>query len=111
MLKVGIIGFGVQGSFYARLIQKEKRVEDLSVCAICDVDSERIRLAQELYPDIPTYDNAETLLENAKCDFVIVAIPHYSHPSVVMSALSKGVPVMNEKPSGVYARQVREMNE
>ena len=43
-------------------------------------------------------------------DAVIVAIPHYDHPTYSIMAMKKGIHVMCEKPAGVYTKQVLEMN-
>lgn len=41
---------------------------------------------------------------------VTVAVPHYQHPELSIRALKKGLHVVCEKPAGVYAKQVKEMN-
>ncbi len=51
------------------------------------------------------------MIKNAGIDAVIIAVPHYDHPRLVMEALENGLHVMCEKPAGVYTKQVREMNE
>jgi predicted dehydrogenase len=38
-------------------------------------------------------------------------VPHYDHPPLAIQAFQRGLHVMVEKPAGVYARQVRQMNE
>ncbi len=42
---------------------------------------------------------------------VLIATPHYDHPSLAIRAFAKGLHVLIEKPAGVYTKQVREMNE
>jgi predicted dehydrogenase len=42
---------------------------------------------------------------------VVVAVPHYDHPKLVIDALESGHHVVCEKPAGVYTKQVKEMNE
>lgn len=44
-------------------------------------------------------------------DAVIVATPHYFHPTLTKEALLKGLHVMCEKPAGVFTKAVREVNE
>lgn len=50
------------------------------------------------------------MIDKADIDAVIVAVPHYDHPSLTIRALEKGLNVICEKPAGVYTKQVREMN-
>ena len=44
-------------------------------------------------------------------DGVIIATPHYDHPSLVIKAFDNNLHALVEKPAGVYTKQVREMNE
>jgi len=41
----------------------------------------------------------------------LVETPHYSHTEIVTYCLENGMPVICEKPAGVYTKEVREMNE
>lgn len=44
-------------------------------------------------------------------DSVLIAVPHYDHPKLAIEAFSYGLNVYNEKPAGVYTKQVLEMND
>lgn len=110
MNRLGIVGFGALGSFYARMIGAENRVEGLTVGAICDIDSKRRELAASLYPNIPVYNNMDEMLASGNCDFISVAVPHYLHPELTMKALNFGMPVIVEKPAGIIPATVKEMN-
>ena len=66
---------------------------------------------RKLFPGKYTcYRSGEELIEKADVDAVIIATPHYSHPALAIAAFAKGLHVLSEKPSGVYTKQVREMN-
>lgn len=110
MLKIGIIGFGALGSFYARMISKERRVEGLALGAICDIDSAKREQARQLYPDVCVYDSIDQVLADKKCDFISIAVPHYLHPALTIQALEAGMPVVVEKPAGIVPKYVKEMN-
>lgn len=110
MNRIGIIGFGALGSFYAHMIADEHRVDGVTVGAICDIDAEKREKAKSLYPQIPVYSTADELLDSGNCDFVSVAVPHYVHPEITMKAIRKGMPVIVEKPAGIIPSTVREMN-
>ena len=51
------------------------------------------------------------MLDSGKINAALIAVPHYDHPKYAMECFKRGIHVLTEKPAGVYARQVREMNE
>ena len=51
------------------------------------------------------------MVTSGKVDAVVTTVPHYLHPEMAIYALAHGVHVLVDKPAGVYAKQVREMNE
>lgn len=109
-LKFAIIGFGTQGSAYGRFID-EGMVPSIDLVAVCDIDEERTKLAKELYPQVETYSDYKELIDSGKVEAIVTTVPHYLHPEMAIYALSKGVHVLNEKPAGVYTKQVKKLNE
>ena len=113
-IKFGIVGVGNQGSNYALNLFEKGKIENGVLAAVCDcnpvkLDAVRAKLAD---PDSVRYfESYADLLESGSCDAVIIAVPHELHPEMVMQALAKDVHVISDKPAGVYAKQVREMNE
>lgn len=110
-VRVGIIGIGNMGSSHAaKLIKNE--VPNIELTAICDVKPERLKWAKDTLGDnIKLYEDANTLFEANVVDAVLIATPHYDHPTLAINAFSHGLHVLIEKPAGVYTKQVREMNE
>lgn len=51
------------------------------------------------------------MLDSGLIDAALIAVPHYEHPTYAVKCFQRGIHVLTEKPAGVYARQVREMNE
>ena len=109
-LRIGIAGMGNMGSKHAKNITDGKMPE-IELCAIADRKQERRDFAKENYKNVKIYTEAEDMIKNADIDAVIVAVPHYQHPELVMCALKSNKHVMCEKPAGVYTKAVREMNE
>ena len=109
-VRFGIIGVGNMGKSHINMHIKGEHKE-LRITAIADINPERLAAAAELLPGVKTYDTAEALLDSGEVDAVIIATPHYDHSPIAQYAFSKGVHVLTEKPAGVYAKQVREMNE
>lgn len=109
-VRLGIIGLGNMGSSHATKIFAGE-CPDITLSAVADVKPERLEWAKEqLGDDVVRYSTAEEMLDSGLIDAVIVAIPHYDHPTYAIKAMRKGIHVMVEKPAGVYTKQVLEMN-
>ena len=109
-LRTGIVGFGNMGSAHAGYVLDGK-VPNMEITAVCDLIPARLEYAKELIPGVAVFENAEDMYASGICDAVIVATPHYAHPSLSASAFAHGLHVLCEKPVGVYTKQVLEMNE
>ncbi|MDR0474370.1 MAG: Gfo/Idh/MocA family oxidoreductase, partial [Treponema sp.] len=84
------------------------------LAAVADGNPARREWAKEnLPPGIAIFGEGEELISASKglIQAVLVATPHYLHPSLTIKALGAGFHVMCEKPAGVYTKQVREMNQ
>ena len=109
-LRLGVIGYGNMGSGHVGNIMNGK-VPNMVVGAVCDNAPGRLEAVKAKYPDMPVFENATDLFKSGLCDVVIIATPHYDHPSLVIEAFEYGLHVITEKPAGVYTMQVKEMNE
>jgi len=110
MVKLGIIGFGNMGTTHANNVMAGA-VKNMELVAVCDISEARQNKAKELYPNISVFDDATNLFESGLCDAVLIAVPHYDHPSLAIRAFEAGLNVITEKPAGVYTKQVKEMND
>jgi predicted dehydrogenase len=108
-VRLGILGFGAQGSMYAKFIAGGL-VPNMRIGAICDIDADKAELVGATYPGVPFYDDYLTMLDSGDIDAVVTCIPHYLHPQAGIDALQRGVHALVEKPAGVYTKQVRELN-
>ena len=110
-VRLGIIGIGNMGSGHCRTIL-EGQVPDIRIAAVADLRESRRQWAKENLPEeVRIFEDGDALIESGVCDAVLIAVPHYDHPRLVISALQHGLHVLCEKPAGVYTKQVREMNE
>lgn len=110
-VRYGIIGIGNMGTSHAKYLANGE-VKDAELTAVCDLRPERLKWAQEeLGGGIRTFDDADAFLSSGLIDAVIIATPHYDHPTLAIRAFDRGLHVLIEKPAGVYTKQVREMNE
>jgi predicted dehydrogenase len=108
-VRIGIAGFGTQGSMYAKFVA-EGRVEGMTLGAIADVDPARRAAAGSDLPDVPLHESVIAMLDSGDVDAVVTTVPHYLHPELAIAAMERGIHVLVEKPAGVYARQVEQMN-
>jgi len=95
-IRLGVIGFGVQGHFDLRSALKVPGVE---LAGICDLYTGRIQNAKELYGDqLYTTRNYKDLLDRPDIDAVIIATHDVWHAKITLDALAKGKHVYCEKP-------------
>ncbi|MCR5189197.1 MAG: Gfo/Idh/MocA family oxidoreductase [Treponema sp.] len=105
-IRLGIIGMGNMGSGHFRNVQAGK-CPSVKITAICDINPDKLKD----HKDLESFTDADKMLESGLVDAVLIAVPHYLHPDMAIKAFNHKVHVLTEKPAGVYARQVREMNE
>jgi predicted dehydrogenase len=108
-LKLGIIGIGNIGSAHCgRILNGE--TPEIVLTAVADRSEARREWAKANLPkDTVIFTEGIDLIKSGCCEAVVVAVPHYQHPELSISAFSYGMHVLCEKPAGVYTLQVREM--
>ncbi|HSI73834.1 MAG TPA: Gfo/Idh/MocA family oxidoreductase [Fimbriimonas sp.] len=95
MVRFGIIGLGNMGSAHAKILRQLDRA---SLVAVADEDAKRL----QAYSDLATFDDPLKLIESGLVDAVLIATPHYSHTTLGIAALSRGIHVLTEKPISVH---------
>ena len=109
-VRLGIIGLGNMGSSHIRNFNDGK-IPNGEVTAVCDIDDAALeRGAALVNHEVKKYKDAIELMKSDDVDAVLVATPHYLHPVYATEALNAGKHVLIEKPAGVYAKAVRELN-
>lgn len=110
-IRLGIVGYGNMGTSHSKWITGGL-IPNLKLTCICDISEVRRAEAKKILPsDVSIFDDYDSMLESGNMDAVLVAVPHYLHPGMAIKAMKKGYHVLVEKPAGVYAKQIREMNE
>ncbi len=110
-IRYGIVGVGNQGTYYALRLD-EGQVEDSCLTAVADINPAKIEaIKPKLKSDVTYFSDYKEMLSSGLCDAVIVAVPHYDHPEIVIECLSRNVHVVTDKPAAVYTKQVERMNE
>ena len=111
-VRYGIIGLGNQGGMYVRKIFDGGKAKDAVLTALCDINPAKIDyIKDKTTSNVEYFTDYIEMLDSGLCDAVLVEVPHYQHPEMVIECLKRNINVICEKPAGVYTKQVREMNE
>ena len=109
-VRYGIVGAGNQGTYYALRLDGGE-VASSRLTAVADINPVKIEAIRgKLSEGVQYYTDYKKMLSDGVCDAVLVAVPHYTHPEIVIECLSRGVHVITDKPAAVYTKQVEEMN-
>ena len=109
MLRLGIIGAGnIANAHIGNVLSG--RCPDVVITAVAERRAFRRDWAREKLPDAVIFNEGSDLIASDTCDAVLLAVPHYQHPTLAVEAFEHGKHVLCEKPAGVYTLAVREMN-
>ena len=110
-VRYGIVGAGNQGRYYA-LKLAEGLVPQARLTAVADLNPVKLEAIKGSLPEgVSYYSDYNKMLDDGVCDAVLVVVPHYAHPEIVIECLRREIHVITDKPAAVYTRQVEEMNE
>ncbi len=110
-VRLGIIGIGNIGTSHVKHFMAGECPE-IELVAVCDINPDRLDWAKENLPEsIARFDDAIEMLDSGLVEAVVVSVPHYDHPVLAKECFKRHLHVLVEKPAGVYAKAVREMNE
>lgn len=95
-IRIGVIGYGVQGHFDLATALKMPGVE---LAGICDLYAGRLENAREQFgKELFTTNNYKELLDKPDIDAVLVCTTDVWHARITLDALAKGKHVYCEKP-------------
>jgi len=95
-VRIGVIGYGVQGHFDLATALKVPGVE---LAGICDLYTGRIENAKETHgKDLYTTTNYKELLDRKDIDAILLCTTDVWHAKIAIDALAKGKHVYCEKP-------------
>lgn len=95
-IRLGVIGYGIQGHFDLSTALKVPGVE---LAGICDLYTGRLQRAKEEFgQELYTTINYKELLDRSDIDAVIIATTDCWHSRITIDALAKGKHVYCEKP-------------
>jgi predicted dehydrogenase len=95
-VRVGVVGYGVQGHFDLNTALKVPGVE---LAGICDLYTGRLANAKELHgAELFTTINYKDLLDRKDIDAILICATDVWHARIALDALAKGKHVYCEKP-------------
>ena len=95
-IRLGVIGYGVQGHMD---LDTALKVPGVELAGICDLYTGRLENAKEKFGnDLYTTRNYKDLLDKKDIDAVIIATHDVWHSRITLDALAKGKHVYCEKP-------------
>ncbi|MCJ8013504.1 Gfo/Idh/MocA family oxidoreductase [Paenibacillus sp. KQZ6P-2] len=102
-VKVGLVGLGNIGKTH---ISNMMTLEQIELVGVCDLIQEKAdRFAAEC--GTKAYYNHLDLMDQSGLEAVIIAVPHYSHPSIIVDAFERGIHVLCEKPLAVHVNDAK----
>lgn len=110
MLRIGVIGFGVQGKLYSGILSGTAQgrwpvLPKPKDCVLTAVSSgnEESKAAIEAIPNVRYFKDWRELLASDACDAVVITVPHLVHHEIAVAALEAGKHVLCEKPMTIRA--------
>jgi UDP-N-acetyl-2-amino-2-deoxyglucuronate dehydrogenase len=102
---VGLVGCGrISRNHFDAL----RRVDGLTLTAVCDIDEERARAAGE-EQGVPWFRTLDDLLHEGTCDVVVVCTPSGLHATQGALAARAGKHVVTEKPMALTLAQADDL--
>jgi UDP-N-acetyl-2-amino-2-deoxyglucuronate dehydrogenase len=95
VLKLAVVGCGDIAGFIALF---SRLVRQVKLAACCDVNAERAQAFAHRHHIPQVFTDYTAMLDQPGLDAVYLAVPHYLHYPIVLSALEAGKPVFVEKP-------------
>ncbi len=96
-VRFGVIGTGGMGSGHCEMLPK---IPETTLAAVCDIDP-KAREATSAKYGVPTFATHTELLDSGLVDAVVIATPHYFHPTIALEAFQRKIHVLSEKPLAV----------
>ncbi len=111
MSKVKIALAGVGGISQIVRIPTLKKMEDVELVAICDLDEAKVSFIADKY-DIPrVYFDIQNLLKREELDGIFICTPNNFHYPMALASLDKGIPTLVEKPVALNSEQAQRLHE
>ena len=107
-MKAAIIGMGGISATHIAAIKSSNLAK---LCAICDVNGEKLTAAMNKICDetVNQYTDYKEMIISEKPDVVHICTPHHLHRDMAVFALENGCNVYLEKPSAMNAKEATDI--
>ena len=103
-LRIGVIGMGNIGRFYADHL-KSGKIERCELTAVCSTTPEKL----SGYSPVKVFGNAIELMESNFVDAVLIATPHFHHTTLGIAAIKRGLHLLVEKPISAHKADAQKL--
>ena len=108
MKTIGVIGLGIMAT---RMITNTMTYGGFRIGAAWDLDPAACKRVSTLAPDIRIVEAPDVLIDDDGLDGIYIASPPASHVDYATTAITRGKPVLCEKPLGIDLEITRRMTE
>jgi predicted dehydrogenase len=105
--RIAVIGAGLIGRKHIEVLRAHRA--DATLAAVCDPAPAAVAEAQAL--DYPIHAGIDEMLDQARPDGAIVAVPNRLHLPAALACIARGIPVLVEKPIADSLAAARELVE
>ena len=106
MYRVGLVGCGGMGRHH---LSNLRQLPEFEISAICDISPDSLAKTGNEYNVEARYQDFNDMYDRVKLDFVVVATQTRGHLAPTVSALSRGISVICEKPIAIDLVEADEM--
>lgn len=107
-MQLAIVGYGYWGP---NLLRNFSALEGCSVKTLCDLNIDRLKLAQKSYPNLSITSSLDEVMKDASIDAIVVATPVFMHYEIASKALQAGKHVLIEKPMTASVEEAEKLIE
>lgn len=109
-VRFGIVGLGAMGLAHAKTLLTG--VPEATLTAVATRNAPHIEQLRTLPggDSVHIFETPAQMYDSGEIDAVLIVSPHRVHVAQAMEAFAAGMPVLLEKPTGVFTREVRELN-
>jgi UDP-N-acetylglucosamine 3-dehydrogenase len=105
-MKVGIIGCGGISPLHIKVY---KKLEDVEVVSLCDINLDRAKAFAKRFNIDKTYSDYWEMFEKEKLDYVDICTPASTHAKIVSDAATAVPSILVEKPMALTVAECDEM--
>jgi predicted dehydrogenase len=100
-VKIGTIGYGGAFNMGKHHLTELTMNKGFVPGAVCDLDPERLKVAEKDFPGIQTYTDVSAMLKKSDVQLLVIILPHNVHAKVALQCLAAGRHVVVEKPFAI----------